>query len=177
MSGTAGQELLETVVAKLAISETLARYSRGVDRCDLATLKSVFWPDAVVNYGDADQNGWEWCEGVVVALRELERTQHAIGNVLIDLDGPVATAETYCRAYHEVRTPDGNQEFMVGGRYLDRFALRDGAWKIAARQYVMDFNQNGPSTARWSGGLYDGLRVVGARFPEDPLYTAGIAKP
>ena len=120
MSGTAGQELLETVVAKLAISETLARYSRGVDRCDLATLKSVFWPDAVVNYGDADQNGWEWCEGVVVALRELERTQHAIGNVLIDLDGPVATAETYCRAYHEVRTPDGNQEFMVGGRYLDR---------------------------------------------------------
>jgi hypothetical protein len=34
----------------------------------------------------------------------------------------------------------------------------------------MDWNQNGPSTAKWTEGLYAGLKVVGRRFPDDPLY-------
>jgi len=108
----------------------------------------------------------------VTALRKMERTQHAISNVLIALDGGKANVETYCRAYHETRADDGFQEMMVGGRYLDRFAQRDGEWRILHRQYVMDFNQNGPSTAQWDNGLYAGLKVVGKRRPDDALYVA-----
>jgi hypothetical protein len=37
----------------------------------------------------------------------------------------------------------------------------------------MDFNQNGPSSAIWDSGLYAGLKVVGRRYPEDPLYSLG----
>ena len=166
--------MLAEVSAKLAISETLARYSRGIDRCDLDTLKSAFWPDGIANYCDGDLNAWAWCETVIPALRSMARTQHAISNILIHLEGERATAETYCRAYHEVHTPEGNREMMVGGRYLDRFECRAGQWRILHRQYAMDFNQNGPSSAIWDSGLYAGLKVVGRRYPEDPLYSLGL---
>jgi ketosteroid isomerase-like protein len=152
----------------------LARYCRGIDRCDIDTLKATFWDDAVVNYGQADSNAWAWAEATVQALSAMDRTQHAIGNVLIDLasSGEEAFAETYCRAYHEVTTPDGRKEMMVGGRYLDRLTRRGQDWRIQHRQYVMDFNQNGPSTAQWHDGLYAGLKIVGRRKSDDPLYWA-----
>ncbi len=161
---------LELVAVKLAIGEALARYCRGIDRCDAETLKSAFWPEAVANYGEKDQKAHEWCDAVIVALKSMLRTQHAISNVLIEVDGDRATAETYCRAYHEVETPKGRQEMMVGGRYLDAFARRGGEWKILRRQYVMDFNQNAPSSSEWREGMYAGLKVIGLRYPDDPLY-------
>jgi ketosteroid isomerase-like protein len=165
-------EDLKIVAAKLAITEALTRYCRGIDRCDIDALKSSFWPDAVANYGQADQNAWEWGEATLKALRTMERTQHAISNILIDVaaSGDRATGETYCRAYHEVKTDGGVVELMVGGRYLDRFEKRGREWRIARRDYVMDFNQNGPSTSEWTTGIYAGLKRVGLRAPEDPLY-------
>ena len=62
-------EDLKIVAAKLAITEALTRYCRGIDRCDIDALKSSFWPDAVANYGQADQNAWEWGEATLKALR------------------------------------------------------------------------------------------------------------
>jgi hypothetical protein len=162
---------LDEIAAKLEINEALARYCRGIDRCDLETLKSVFWSDAITDYGDGDAKAWAWCENVVTALRRMEHTQHAISNVLIDLHGDTANVETYCRAYHETRADNGFREMMVGGRYLDRFMRRNGEWRILHRQYVMDFNQNGPSTAQWDNGLYAGLKIVGKRRPDDALYA------
>ena len=167
---TTDSEDLTIVAAKLAITDALTRYCRGIDRCDFDALKSAFWPDAIVNYGQADQNAWTWGEATLNALRTMERTQHAISNILIDVAGDRATGETYCRAYHEVKTDDGAIEMMVGGRYLDRFEKRGREWRIARRQYVMDFNQNGPSTSQWTTGIYAGLKTVAARAPEDPLY-------
>jgi len=161
---------VQKLLARQAIADALTRYARGIDRCDLDALKSAFWSDGVTNYGDADSNAWDWCAAVIAALKTMERTQHFLGNMLIEIDGDTATAETYCRAYHEVSTPEGMREMMVGGRYLDRLACRGGDWRIAHRQYVMDWNQNGPSTAKWTEGLYAGLKVVGRRFPDDPLY-------
>ena len=166
-----GPNTLDEISAKICIGEALARYARGIDRCDMVALKSAFWSDGVTNYGDADSNAWAWCEAVIPALKSMDRTQHALSNIIIDLKGDVADVETYCRAYHEVTTPDGKQEMMVGGRYLDRFERRNGEWRIAFRQYVMDFNQNGPSTAEWEKGLYAGLKVTGRRQPDDPLYA------
>ena len=38
---------------------------------------------------------------------------------------------------------------MVGGRYLDSHACRDGTWRLTHRKYVMDWNTNRPSTSNW----------------------------
>ncbi len=161
---------LRALIAKQAIAEALARYGRGIDRCDLETLLGVFWPDARADYGSGWQGAADWCAATVDALRGMHRTMHSIGNVLIELTGDTATAETYCHAYHELDGPDGLREMVVGGRYLDRFERRAGEWKIAERLYVMDWNRNTASTAQWDG-FYAALKRRGARKPDDPLYA------
>ena len=163
-------DTLRHAAGRLAIQDVLTRYSRGVDRCDLETLKSSFWEDATVQYGADVENAHRWAEGLVVALKGMARTSHALSNMLIEIDGDRAQSETYCTAYHEVSTPDGMHEMIVGGRYLDRLERRDGAWRVASRLYVMDWNRNGPSTAEWSAGMYGTLTNHGTRWPDDLSY-------
>ncbi|PZN95810.1 MAG: hypothetical protein DCF31_05590 [Alphaproteobacteria bacterium] len=162
---------LQWIGDRIAIADVMARYTRGIDRCDLDALCSVWWPGATADYGDGDVDALEWSAATVTALAALNRTQHFIGNLLVDIDGDTATAECYCRAYHEAASPDGATAFEVGGRYLDRLERRDDQWRIVHRRYVMDWNSNAPSTAEWDDGLYARLTRRGTRYPADPLYT------
>ncbi len=156
---------------RLAIMDRLCRYARGIDRCDLDTLLDVFWPGATADFGQGEGPAADWARATVNALAGMLRTQHFLGNMIVDIDCDRAEAETYCRAYHEVEGPDGRIVMEVGGRYLDRLEKRGGEWRIASRRYVMDWNTNAPSTAVWNAGLYATLARRGARWPEDPLYT------
>jgi hypothetical protein len=156
---------------RLAIMHVLGLYARGIDRCDLATLQSVWAEGAVADFGGGEGDARGWAAATVAALAGMLRTQHLLGQMLIELDGDSATAETWCHAYHEVPGPDGPVEVVVGGRYLDRLVRTADGWRIGHRRYVMDWNRNLPSTAQWAGPLYDQLRRVGARAPDDALYT------
>ena len=158
------------MIARVKIADTLTRYSRGIDRCDIDTLLAVFWPEGTCNYGTGVSNAHDWARNTVAALKGMLRTQHAISNLCIDLDGDKAQAETYCQAYHELDGPDGRTEMVVGGRYLDHLERRDGVWKILSRVYVMDWNRNVASTCEWTTGIYATLNNRGAREPDDLLY-------
>jgi hypothetical protein len=164
-------DTVREVADRLAIAHVLTLYSRGIDRCDLETLNSTFWPDGTAQYGAQAQNAHEWAAATVGALKAMNRTFHSLSNMLITVAGDRAEAETYCTAYHEVPGPGGLTEMVVGGRYLDRLEKRGGEWKIARRIYVMDWNRNVPSTAQWDTGLYATLVNRGARWPGDPLYA------
>lgn len=160
---------LREVIAKQKIADVMARYSRGIDRCDLETLLSVFWPEATADYGSGARNAHQWARATVAALQAMRRTQHALSNILIEVDGDCARAETYCQAFHELDGDDGGLEMVVGGRYLDRLERRGGAWRISHRTYVLDWNRNTVSTGQWDGGIYAGLKIRGDRWPDDPL--------
>jgi hypothetical protein len=164
-------DIVREVADRQAIAHVLTLYSRGIDRCDIETLTSTFWPDGTANYGGNAQNAHDWAAATVAALKTMHRTFHSLSNMLIDLDGDTARGETYCTAYHEITGPQGLTEMVVGGRYLDRLEKRGGAWRILHRVYVMDWNRNVPSTAQWNEGIYAGLPNRGGRKPEDPLYT------
>ena len=159
---------LDYIIAKAKITDVLTRYCRGIDRCDLDILSGVFWSDAECDYGSGTQNAIAWSKATVAALKGMLRTQHAISNILIDLNGDRAKAETYCQAYHEFDSPDGRREMVVGGRYLDNLECRQGRWRIFSRLYVMDWNRNSPSTSEWETGIYVGLKTRGSRSPNDP---------
>jgi hypothetical protein len=160
---------LHDTVAKQQIQDCLVRYCRGVDRCDAEMLKSAYWPDAIDDHGTFNGNAFEFVDGLIPALKGMDRTMHAISNPFIVVEGERATAETYCQAYHEFTGPDGGKvEMIVGGRYLDKLERRNGDWKIAYRLYVMDWNQNGPSTSNWTDGIYAMLKTRGGRTGADP---------
>lgn len=156
---------------RLAIMDRLCRYARGIDRCDLDTLLDVFWPGATADFGQGAGDAADWAGATVAALATMLRTQHSLSNMIIDIAGDRAEAETYCRAYHELDGRDGRVVMEVGGRYLDVLEKRGGEWRILSRRYVMDWNTNAPSTGVWDEGLYATLTRRGQRWPEDALYT------
>lgn len=151
-----------------AIAETLARYCRGIDRCDGALLAKVFTPDARIDYGDGAKSPAETIPGLMAGLGAMRLTQHNISNTVLRITGTVAKAETNCVALHLIPAAGGEIELVVGGRYLDTLVKTDGAWRIAERLYVMDWNRTSPSTMQTAGGLFDGLQRRGCRLPNDP---------
>lgn len=58
----------------------------------------------------------------------------------------------------------------------DRLERRDGAWGIAHRQLVWDWNHDAPEAETWMRGLLTPdpsvLRLSG-KFPADPVYAPG----
>jgi hypothetical protein len=162
----------------LQISKVLATYCRAIDRCDTELLKSVYWPDALEEHGIFNGKAWDFAEFIVPMLSGMKSTMHLIANTLIELQGDSrAAVETYVCAYHSV--PDGNggqSDLIVGGRYLDRLEKRQAQWRIAHRTFVLDWNQNQPSTAQWDGGLFAQLNVRGAHDRSDPSYLLFAGK-
>ena len=146
-------------------------YCRAIDRCDKELLRTVYWPDAVDQHGIFNGNALEFVEFIVPLLSGMKSTTHQISNILIDLRGDHAAVETYVCAYHAVPDGAGNHsDLIVGGRYLDRMERRHGEWRIAQRTFVLDWNQNQPSTAQWEGGMFAQLNVRGAHDRLDPSY-------
>ncbi len=160
---------VEQLADRLAIEDTLALYCRGIDRCDAGALHAVFPPDAKLDYGYGPQEPAPMIEGLLDSLSAMRLTQHNIGNVVCRIDGDSAKAETYCVALHIFDNHAGEEtELVVGGRYLDTLAKRDGRWLIVERLYIMDWNRMGLATMQTSGGMFDALKRTGARKPDDP---------
>ncbi|WP_086739645.1 nuclear transport factor 2 family protein [Erythrobacter colymbi] len=159
---------LTELADRLAIAETLALYCRGIDRCDPEQLAAAFTPDAVIDYGDGARPIAEVIPGLMAGLGTMRLTQHNISNTVMRIAGDSAKAETNCVALHIIPAPEGEVEMVVGGRYLDTLARREGRWLIAERLYVMDWNRTTPATMTLEGGLFDGLQRRGARGDEDP---------
>jgi hypothetical protein len=170
-------DLIETA-DRLAIADCLARYCRGIDRCDPIELADVFTCDARLDYGDGAGPIAEVIAGLMQGLGAMRLTQHAISNTICRIAGSRAKAETYCVATHILPGEDcADIELVVGGRYLDTLVKQDGIWRIAERLYVMDWNRSGPATMQTAGGLFDGLQRRGGRGSADPSaawWEAGI---
>ena len=163
-------DLLHRVAARLDIAELLARYCRGIDRCDADELDRVFADDASLDYGSGAQGKAAACAGLLAAVGAMRLTQHAIGNVIIEFDGSRARTETYCVALHILGEPGSETEMTVGGRYLDTLDRRTGEWRIVERLYVMDWNRQRPATMRVEGGLYD--NQIGRASCRERVYSS-----
>ena len=161
---------IDEAVARSQIRQCLARYCHGIDRCDVAMLKSAYWPDAYEEHGTFDGPSWDFADQITTSMRDqAERSMQMIGNVMIELDddGTRARVETYVFAF--IRPAGEGIDRMIGGRYLDRFERRGEEWRILRRLYVLDWHRDQPSAADGEEeGLYAMLRVHGARHPADP---------
>lgn len=132
-----------TIMAdKLECTELVTRMARAIDRCDAELLASLFHPDATDDHGMFVGTATDFIEWVMPVLATMKRTQHVIGQVLIEVDGEFAAGESYFIAHHALEGPDGDVFMTAAGRYLDRFERRDGIWKISHRRAVFDWNSS-----------------------------------
>lgn len=156
-----------------AIRQALYRYCRGIDRCDREALESCYWPEAIDDHASFRGPAAEFIDVALTATRSMT-TAHMIGNVLIESDGENgARVESYFHATHRLPdTGEGPSEWTLIGRYLDRFARRDGEWRILDRMVVVDHERRSAVTAP-NDDFQPRPEALGHKKPDDPLYRRG----
>jgi hypothetical protein len=185
---------LQELVDRQKIYHVLTSYCRALDRCDVELMKAVYWEDGFDDHGVFSGNAAEFAEFIVRGIQEwFTITQHTICNCHMELAGDVAHTETYLFAYHRVagnRARVGDwfgetylkkwaglvdagvpQDFLYGGRYIDRLEKRGGIWRIAKRTVVMDWNLNQPTSDIRNEGMMKTLDIIGSRGRGDPVYA------
>jgi hypothetical protein len=160
---------LQALLDKQDITEALTRFSRGMDRLDKPLYLSAFHADAEMAAGPfvgLASECADWAFPMHVEGQIL--THHSLLNITIDLDGDVAHTETY---YIFVARNKDESLVQAGGRYIDRFERRDGAWKIALRTNAIEWAGLLPSIPIPFADVPD-LYGNGApaRDPSDPSY-------
>ena len=128
---------------KQACFDTLARYTRGVDRCDPELVRSTYHADAYDDHGgyQGDAGGFvDWVKPTV--MDSFSCTMHKLGNCLIEVEGDRAYAETYAIAHHVLGQAAEPSDMVMGVRYLDELEDRGSGWKIAHRRMSFEWERN-----------------------------------
>lgn len=162
---------VEALLDKQAITEGLHYYCRAVDRKNYAALETVYWPEGTDDHAIFNGGVKDFVAFAEKAHRGMV-TQHSLGNVIIEWIAMSKTArvESYFHAYHERKTDNGTESYVVGGRYLDKWEKRGSEWRILARQAAIDYyNYTAPSAAAKSGKL-EAMPITGTVWPNDPIY-------
>lgn len=177
---------VEDLLAEQAIRKAVTCYSRGADRCDIDILKSAFHSDAQVAYGSYDGHYAEFCENVVAGHRAMNYTTHTVVNEHYDVDAASGkgTGEIYVLAFlslsqagdamaveaYKDSQSEGGHEYLVAGRYIDKYECRDNNWRISLRQYVIDWSRTSAYTGHDPNKLFEGLIYRGTQDKEDVSY-------
>lgn len=138
---------LEDLLAKDAITDVLARYSRTLDWLDEEGHASCYWPDAAIDYGFFKGLAADFVPVVMAIERASARRWHLSGPPAIHLiDSAHSDVETYGLTAGARQGEDGSYAgTMYGGRYLDVFEKRGGEWRISRRDYVLDWSHPIPN--------------------------------
>ena len=141
------------LLIKEEIRDVMMRYARGVNRLDVALIKSCFHPDATEDHGAFKGPAAAFAEGLPENLRKgFQFTFHFLGNSLIEIEGNRAAHETYFVGYHRLHPQaDGiEKDVLFGGRYLAVNESRNGGpWLIAQRTVVHDWSRLDPVNEQW----------------------------
>lgn len=132
----------DDLLAKDAINDTLLRYCWGVDRGDVALILSAFHDDAIDNHSGFEESAVERFSRTVGEASGMQMlTSHKLGNVQIQVDGSKAASQSYFTAWHQFEFEGEAWNWVIAGRYVDKFECRAGQWRIAHRTVVYDMER------------------------------------
>jgi hypothetical protein len=168
---------ITALVAKQQITEVLYRRARAADRRDVGLALACYHEGATEDHEGYIGPAADFILNVSMispsSAAPVTCLWHFISNVLIHLAGDEADVESYHIAVVVRDEDSGQTQSRIGGRYLDKFAYRDGRWAIAERRVVFDWNRVDPaSAAYWDLVGLDEAKLLRGQFgADDPLYS------
>ncbi len=134
------RKTLDEVLAEAAIRDLQVMYCRAVDRMDWDLFRSCFHADAFFDYAFFTGGLEPFIEAGIAGLAGYEATQHFTGNQLVRVSGEAAWAEHYAIATHRITAKEDvpEHDLVTAVRYIDRAERRDGDWRIARRELILD---------------------------------------
>jgi uncharacterized protein len=122
---------------KAAILTVLNTLFDSVDRRDWERFKSVFRDQVDLDYGTPEQvapqqmvDRWE------PMFAGLDKTEHAISNVVIDVNGDSASAHSVFRASHVLEGAVHGDTWVLEGRYEHELVRSGGEWRVRAMKMI-----------------------------------------
>lgn len=151
------------------IRAALARYCRGIDRCDAEMIRSAYHPDAHDDHGVFLGSPEEFAAWAIAGLTRVEQsTTHQLTDVMIDVRGDRARCESRFVGSHVSDRPDGCLAIhQFYGRYLDVLRYAEGRWAIADRRTVYDWTES--RVTRRVHDADDPRFAHGSRGEKDPV--------
>lgn len=168
---------IQALLDKQAITEVINLYLRAADRADVELLTTCYHDDAWEDHGGVFNGPAK--DYVAIMAKMLPKggiMNHLSTNILIELNGDSAKAEHYILAYARMKKDGEKFDTLTLARAIDRFERRDGAWRIAKRTLVWEWNHEMPFAESWGRGLMApdiSALVRGGKKPNDPLYAEG----
>ena len=134
MSGPETGVTIETLYAEREIYRQLVRFARAMDDRDWGALAEIAADEICAEFGTGEVAG---AEAVIQLIRSYldncGTTQHMLGNVLIDVDGDMASSECYVSDMHLAKDERRDIQFRTLGKYSDTWVKRDGQWLLCKR--------------------------------------------
>ena len=120
---------VQTLIDRAEITDLLTRYARAVDRKDWDLFRSVFTPDARIDYtqvGGIAGNLDEVVGFLAQVMPMFESMQHLISNIDISIDGDEATVTAM--VYNPLKLPDSPM-WATGGWYHHELVRTPDGWR------------------------------------------------
>jgi SnoaL-like domain len=155
--------------AKEDIHQVVLRYCRGVDRGDLALVRSAYHPDGIDHHTGFDGTVGEFITWLAAKIAVFEGTMHLVGNHMVSVKDHRAVSEAYGIAVHWGNPADDpSVNFSCGVRFIDRMERRDKGWAIIERWASREWTRSevGTFVAKGAPG------PSGSRDDTDPLHVA-----
>ena len=170
--------VLATLVDEAAIHRLLYTHCRALDRCDGELLLSLYDKNATHAQGPFQGLAEAFVPAAVEQMRTISHASHHATNILIDIDGDEAQAETYYInfAREQSDVSDRPRERIVTGRTLDTLVRRSDGWKIKSRIVVYDGWHLVDTVSGADDPKAKVFRPQGRRDADDPLFSFMGAK-
>ena len=143
---------LQTLSDRAEITDLLTRYARGVDRQDWDLFRSVFTPDALIDYTQVGGVAGDLEEVVGFlskAIPMFETIQHLISNLDIGIDGD--EAKVTAMVYNPLKLPD-SPVWATGGWYHHELVRTPDGWKSRSLVEEASWFHGIPAPDRPAGG-------------------------
>ncbi|EHI12933.1 nuclear transport factor 2 family protein [Mycolicibacterium thermoresistibile] len=118
------------IADELAINALLTRYARAVDSKDWELYRSVFTPDAHIDYTSAGAVAGsrdEVAEWLAAGFAAIPWSMHYITNVEAEIDGDTATVRAMF--YNPMQLPGMSEMSACGGYYHHELVRTPDGWR------------------------------------------------
>lgn len=135
------QQALRELLDKQAITELVHAYCNAADRHDHAKMRLLYHEDAIDEHASFSKGpATEFIDRLPQIQAPMLILHHNVTTVNLKLVGDYAEGEIYIIAFHKVRKDDGSAfDLLIGGRYFDKYAKRNGSWRFLHRSVVADW--------------------------------------
>ena len=127
---------IEYLLDRLAIQDTLVRFSTAIDTNRHSLLDQVFTPDARLDYGEyfGPGNLEDFRNWAAATMDHIAACQHLLSNFVIEIEGDTATART--ELHNPVFIGEGGDRRLIHahGHYLDQLVRTSHGWRISDRK-------------------------------------------